>query len=85
MNVSKFKNLIKECVREVIKEEMTLISESINQKGTSFPYNGNSPQVSLSEDFQRTGGGSVKFNPIEAMLMETAQEMSPTDRKNVGI
>lgn len=87
MNIEKFKNIIKECVREVLKEEMSLISESLNTS-TSIPrshINGNKPEIFLSEGFEKgksipTAGPSA----IEMMLMETANEMSSIDRKNIN-
>lgn len=94
--VKAFKNLIKECIREVLREELPTILnesrsntrytntvESLRPKPNKNPY-----MVESVQKPQRFQDIKSTLNPIEQALLQTARNMTVEDKaalKNTGI
>jgi uncharacterized protein YaaR (DUF327 family) len=92
MKVSNFKKIIKECVREVLREEITNISKSEINENIHFTSNqvNNSNKTHLASLFNSLPkiGGNLEFtqSPTEStgniyldMIKETAANMTPQE------
>ena len=94
MKVSQFKNIIKECVREVLKEELKVIihEELSNIKLDSKNSNNNTKfdfTNFLNENYNNTGNITpvkehsipLSNNPLTNILREVQQNMSAEDKR----
>lgn len=76
MKLSAFKNMLKEVFREVLREELTLGNKPLNENSNYIN--------SFKPPLKPTNITSTTHNPIENILKETANNMSPNDYNQVS-
>lgn len=78
MSLNKFKTLIKECIREVIREEKILLENNSNNYKTSQLN-----QIKSVDKYIKPSIVDKNLNPIQQLLEETKQSMTAQDIQEI--